>query len=406
MTASTPSTGTGWAWNRHEISGAFGDLGVFLPLAVGLVVTCGLDAAAVFGFAGLLYIASGLYFRVVTPVQPMKTIGAYAIATAMTPLQISAAGMWMAALLLLIAATSATHSVQRLIPRSVIRGIQLATGVLLSIQGIRLVVGTSPMQIEMGAAEPYLLHTHLGPVPVGLLLGGVAVAIILLPFGRRFLPSGLAVVLFGILAGLLLALPRHFAGVTLDFNLPTPLPEGLPGLSDLAVALTALALPQLPVTLGNAVYSQADLAKSLFGKQAARVTPRALSMSMGIAAGVTALFSGMPMCHGSGGLAAHHRFGARTPVANLVIGGLFLIVGVVAGRGAVALFTLIPLSVLGAMLIFAGLELALTVQDVTKRRDLFVVVVMLGVAVAVNMAAAFGVGILLANLLRWPRLQV
>ena len=46
--------------------------------------------------------------------------------------------------------------------------------------------------------------------------------------------------------------------------------------------------------------------------------------------------------------------------------------------------------VLGVLLFFAGIQLALTIQDVESRSHLFVIVVMLGITLAANLAWAFG----------------
>jgi SulP family sulfate permease len=67
-----------------EFAGSLGDLGTLLPLALGLILINGLSPHGVFLAVGLYFIFSGIYFGVTVPVQPMKIIGAYAIATTMT----------------------------------------------------------------------------------------------------------------------------------------------------------------------------------------------------------------------------------------------------------------------------------------------------------------------------------
>ncbi len=68
--------------------------------------------------------------------------------------------------------------------------------------------------------------------------------------------------------------------------------------------------------------------------------------------------------------------------------------------------TLLPFSVLGVLLIFAGSQLALTVIDMKERRDLFVSMIMLGITLASNLAVAFGVGILLAYAVKSKKLNI
>ncbi len=94
----------------------------------------------------------------------------------------------------------------------------------------------------------------------------------------------------------------------------------------------------------------------------------------------------MPVCHGAGGLAAHYQFGARTNGSNLIIGGLFVLLALTLGSGAVNALHLLPMGVLGVLLFFAGSQLALTILDMKSRTELFVVVVMLGITLTANLA--------------------
>ena len=393
-------------FDRSELGGALGDLGTFLPLSLGLILVCGMDAAALLICAGLFYALAGLYFRIPTPVQPMKTIGAYAIAEAIAPAQIHAAGLWMAAILLVLAGTGAITLAGKLVPKPVVRGVQLSTGILLMAKGVDFILGTSAIQQARGATEPFLAVQSIGPLPIGILLGVAAAAAVLMLLENRIAPAALVVVLAGASIGTALGGYRELAGFSLGLHLPQPLPHGLPDAGLLVIALTALALPQLPMTLGNATIAQADLAREYFGDRARRMTLRGLATSMGLANLASALLGGMPMCHGAGGLAAHYRFGARTAGANLMIGGALVAFGVLAGDRAVSVMTLLPFAVLGALLLFAGAQLALMVRDVTGRRDLFVSLMILGIALATNLAWGFGVGIALAYAFRFTKMKI
>jgi SulP family sulfate permease len=160
------------------------------------------------------------------------------------------------------------------------------------------------------------------------------------------------------------------------------------------------------MTVGNAIYSNTDLTREYFPEQGARMTNRASSISQGLANVASFLIGGMPMCHGAGGLAAHYRFGARTTGSNLFVGGLFVVLALVLGDGIVPVLSLIPLSILGVLLVFAGLQLALMIKDVEGRGDLFVVLLMLGLTLVFNLAVAFFVGIAVAWIVRrgWIRI--
>ena len=190
------------------------------------------------------------------------------------------------------------------------------------------------------------------------------------------------------------------------FHLPQFLPLGWPTKADFTFALFALVVPQIPMTLGNAVMAYADLSKDYFGDSSKRVTYKSACISMGLANLVSSTIGGMPLCHGAGGLAAHYRFGARTAGSNLMIGIIFVILAVVLGNDSLAVIYLLPLSVLGILLLFAGCQLALTIMDLENRKDFFVVLLMLGITFASNLAAGFMVGIVVAWVLKAEKLQV
>jgi SulP family sulfate permease len=309
-------------------------------------------------------------------------------------------------LLLVIALTGAMTLIGKYTPKATVRGVQLTTGVLLMAQGVRFMVGTSQFQVIRQAAEPYLSIQSLGPIPIGIIIG-VAGGIATLFFleNRRF-PAGLLVVFGGMLLGLIFGTREGFGAMRIGFNLPLLLPFGFPSQADFSLALLVLVLPQVPMTLGNAVIANADLSKDYFGLDSQKVTYRALCISMGLANLFTFLIGGMPLCHGAGGLAAHYRFGARTAGSNMMIGLIFVVLAILLGSHALAVINLLPMSILGVLLIFAGGQLALTLLDVRNRKDLFVAITILGITLASNLAFGFVVGIFLAYTLKSGRLKI
>jgi hypothetical protein len=134
----------------------------------------------------------------------------------------------------------------------------------------------------------------------------------------------------------------------------------LPGPGDLERALGSAVLPQLPLTLTNAVIVTAALAHDFYGPRAARATPRNLALSSGLANLALAPFGALPMCHGAGGLAAQHRFGARTGAAPIILGVLLLGLGLILADQAGGVLALIPLAAVGALLLFSAADLALS----------------------------------------------
>ena len=180
-------------FNRMELAGSLGDLGTLLPIAIAMILFNGLNPMGLFFSVGLFFIMSGIYFGVTVPVQPMKVIGAYAIARSMTPDQILAATLLMGAILLVVGLTGAIDAIRKWTPDSVIRGVQLSTGTLLIASGVEFVIGTSRFQELQNAAEPYLSLQTLGPVPIGIILGIAGGLITLLLIDSKKFPAGLLV---------------------------------------------------------------------------------------------------------------------------------------------------------------------------------------------------------------------
>ena len=180
-------------------------------------------------------------------------------------------------------------------------------------------------------------------------------------------------------------------------------------LNDYVTALYLLVIPQIPLTIGNAIIGTTDAAKNLFGtgKITRRVTNRRFTMDMGLANIVAGLLAAMPMCHGAGGLAAHYRFGARTGGSNVMIGLILIVIALALGVVGISILSSIPYAVLGVLLLFAGLELALLVRDVEGKEELFVVFLIAGIGLATtNMGIAFGAGIVVDRLIKWARMRI
>src|SRR5713101_6639205 len=67
------------AFNRNELSGAFGDIGTDFPLVVGMILAAGLDPASVMIVFGAMQVLTGLLYGMPMPVQPLKAMAALVI---------------------------------------------------------------------------------------------------------------------------------------------------------------------------------------------------------------------------------------------------------------------------------------------------------------------------------------
>lgn len=313
----------------REANGALGDIGTLLPLMIGAIALVGLPASNVLLCFGLFYIATGLIYRLPIPVQPMKAIAAVALVTEVTPSAIALSGVLIGLALLALGASGLIDKIARLVPQSVLSGLQLGLGLALG-------------WIALGLMKDQVV--------IGLVSLGVAVAF--LRFGAH---AALATILCGITLGILLA-PSGASSLVLPEAHVWP--AGLPTLTDLRTALTELALPQLALTLTNAVFLTALVAQDSFGQRAERVTPRRLCLTSGAANMFLAPLGALPMCHGAGGVAAHYRFGARTGAAPIMLGAALLIIALLPDYLRQIALASIPSATLGALLLVAAVELA------------------------------------------------
>lgn len=367
-----------------EFAGSLGDLGTMLPLLIPLVVLNGVNATIALALVGLFYVVAGLYYRIPVPVQPLKAVAAIAIAGGFSATMIAASGLIVGALMLVLGLTGLIDQVARIFSKPVIRGIQVTLGLLLFIKGIQFIIDS----------RVFMSGETMAVVPFNIFIGAMGLAIAVMLFSNKRFPAAIAVVLFGFVVGLSLKTPEIVIG-------PQVSALQMPALGDLQAAFLLLVIPQIPLTISNSVISTSDLAKKYFKKRGRKATHRALCTGIGVANIGAGAFGGMPMCHGSGGLAAHYRFGARTGGCNLMIGGLFIALALLFGASATNVLGLIPLSILGVLLLFTGFQMMRLMSDLKGEKEFFVVLVIIGLTLAVNMTAGFIAGIVLYYLLRW-----
>jgi SulP family sulfate permease len=297
---------------------------------------------------------------------------------------------------LFLGTTGLIHIIAKYTPKSTVRGVQLGVGVVLMMKGLDFMI----------KPDPNIVVQSFGPIHIGVILGvvGMAVTLILLENGK--LPAAVLVVFGGILLGFFIGKPLKLAELEIGFHIPRFFPYGFPSWRDIIWVIPVLVLPQIPMTIGNAILSNTDVMHEYFGDRAHRASYRTVANSQGIADIISFMWGGIPMCHGAGGLAAMYRFGARTAGANLMIGGIFVLLGLVFGESALLILNLLPLSILGVLLVFSGAQLALMIKDLSERKDLFVALIMLGIALTTNLAAAFVCGIIIDYALKSERIKV
>jgi predicted benzoate:H+ symporter BenE len=335
-----------------ELAGACGDLGTFLPHVIGAITVAGLAPAGILVGFGTFLVASGMTYGLPMAVQPMKAISAVLVTGHVGAGEVAAAGMLLGATLLVLGLTGSIGWLARAIPQSVSAGLQLGLGLSMGLLGLQLMWRT-----------PWL----------GLAALGLVAGLMLLP---RF-PAAPAMLAAAVAAGLgtgAVHLPEH---VGFALSLPGLV---LPTMEQLWRALELLVLPQLPLTLTNAVIVAALVCRDLFPARAGRASERNLALSSGCANLLLAPLGAMPMCHGAGGVQAQHRFGARTGLAPIFLGAVLLVLGLGFAGSAAALLALIPLPAVGALLLVAGGDLAISRRLFDARPSCYPVIVLAAAA--------------------------
>jgi MFS superfamily sulfate permease-like transporter len=361
--------------NRYDLpewAGAFGDLGTLIPFVAAYVSILKMDANGLLVAFGLALIAAGAIYRTPFPVQPMKAIGAAAVSPTMLaaglgPAAVVGAGLMTGLMWIFLGITGLGRRAAKWVPRPALLGVVMGLGFSFMLEGIRMM-----------SSSPWV---------AGLLL-----ALTLVLLGRPRVPAML--VLLGIGASIALVeqpdLMRELGALKPGLKLPG-LAWGQLSMNDLWLGLVLLALPQLPLTFGNAYVAITEENNRLFPDRP--VSERAVAFSTGLMNLGSSLIGGIPMCHGAGGMAGHVQFGARTGGSSVILGGVLLFAGLFLSASIVTVFRIFPQYVLGVILFLAGLQLALGSRDSgAEKADRFVVLATAAFAIwNVGAAVLFGI---------------
>jgi MFS superfamily sulfate permease-like transporter len=349
-------------FSLRELAGSMGDFGTLFPLAVGYIAVCGLDPCGLLVMMGIANIVTGIVYRLPMPIEPMKVLAVVAIAQQWTPSMVYASGFAMGIVWLLFGLTNVIGFIAKNTPLSVVRGIQIALGVLLAVPAVTMIQGSWALAIISILIIVFFRDSRWAPAAVVLML------------------MGLVIMYFrGDLTGL--------GG--LGLTLPTPM---LFSARDIFTTFVHGGLAQIPLTATNAVIATAALISHYFPDRP--VTERKLAINMGVMNLAFPFFGGMPLCHGCGGLAGQYYFGARTGGANIIEGVIEISLGLFAAAWLVQLFSGFPTAIIGAMLFLVGLELVKFVRDIRWGLDIIPLSITVISAVFTNMAVGFAAGII------------
>jgi hypothetical protein len=372
-------------FGRMEWAGAFGDLGTLIPFVVAYIALLKMAPFGILFSFGAAMVICGLYYKTPFPVQPMKAIGAVAATQAAQTATITAGSIYGAdiatgVIWLVLGLTGAAKHISRLVARPVVIGIVLGLGVGFMLEGIRWMSG-------------------------GWLIAGVGLFGTVLLLSNKAVPAMFLLLIFGAVCGAYRnpEILKLLSAAKIGFHAPS---FALASITwhDLLIGTVLLALPQLPLTLGNAVIAIREENNRLFPDHA--VTENAVASSTGVLNLGSAILGGVPMCHGAGGMAGHVAFGARTGGAPIILGTILLCLAFFFSASIESIFALIAQPILGVIVFLTGAQLALGSCDFSKDKvERFITLATAAFALW-NVGLAFLVGILLHQINRrgWLRL--
>ncbi len=345
-------------FDRNEFAGAFGDIGTDLPLIIGMILAAKLDVASVLILYGAMQIFSGLFYRLPMPVQPLKAVAIMVIAQKatgkiITPDILYGGGLAIGIFMLLLTLTGLIDWLGRIIPRIVVRGIQLGLG----------------LQLTTLALKDYVPRDGAK----GFVLAAIAFVASLFLLQNRKYPAALFVIFIGLIYALIFKLNLSSATENVGFNLPK---IHAPDFKNIWAGFILLALPQVPLSIGNSILAAKQTAHDLFPERP--LSLRKISFTYSIMNLVNPFFGGIPTCHGSGGLAGHYAFGARTGGSVIIYGILYLTLGFFFSGGFENIIQIFPLPVLGVILLFEGIALMLLIRDAADSKENFFLVLLVG----------------------------
>ncbi len=366
-----PAASGGIRFDRNELAGAFGDIGTDLPLIVGVILAARLDSASALILFGGMQVLTALRYRMPMPVQPLKAVAALVIAQKISGGVLFGGGLAIGLLMLLLTVTGLIDLLARVIPKAVVRGIQFGLG----------------LQLATLALKDYVR----GDGARGYVLAAIAFIIIVILIGNRRFPAALFVIALGLLYALIFKLhgPALIEGV--GFRLPHVY---RPNVQDVITGFVLLALPQIPLSLGNSVLATRQIGADLFPEKP--LTVRGISFTYSLMNLINPFFGGIPTCHGSGGMMGHYAFGGRTGGSVILYGFLYLVLGLFFSGSFTQVVQVFPLPILGVLLAVEGLRIMLLVRDTVEKPAEFSIAVLVGL-MAAGLPYGYLVGILVGT---------
>lgn len=336
-----------------EISGSLGDLGTLLPILIALAQGGAIDLSSTLVFTGLASMFAGTWFGYPLAVQPMKAIAGIVLSQGMGLCENIAAGLCTGAIVAVVSIVG-IQLLLDIIPIPVVRGL-FSLGILL-ISGIQM--GAGAILIINSATQLSGLGWDYTKDNLGYAV--LAFCVYYATADGRRLPHALIYFLIGLTVSVISFLPT--SELASPFGIWHPhlyIPSG----QDVKSGVLNAGIGQVPLTLINSIIAVVYLPPHLYQSAEKAPIPTINGRTLGLFIGAFNLigcwFGAMPLCFGSGGFTANHRFGARSGSSSILFGLFKLTLGLLFSHNGVLTDVLLffPKSILGVMLFFAGFEL-------------------------------------------------
>ena len=361
-------------FNKQEFAGAFGDIGTDFPLIVAMILAANLHAPSVLIVYGLMQILTGLTYKIPMPVQPLKAMATLVIAQKIAGPVLLGAGLSIGVVMLVLSLTGLLDKLTKLVPKAVIRGLQLGLGISLCSL----------------ACKEYIAADKLW----GYVLAFGAFLIVIFFIDNKKLPASILVIGLGFLYAFIVNVDFQalFQAVGVSFPRTT-----VPTVEDVSKGFVLLALPQIPLSLGNSIMATKQVTSDLFPERA-DLTVKKIGITYSLMNLIVPFVGGVPVCHGAGGMIGHYTFGGRTGGSVIIYGLLYIGIGVFFGNSFEEVIKVFPLPILGVILLVEGISLMLLVKDTVQDKKGFVIAILVG-ALAFGLPYGFMVSMIVGTAL-------
>lgn len=357
----------------RELAGSLGDWGTLIPFIIGYISIVGLNPAGIFICLGITNIVLGIKHDLPLPVQPQKTIGTVALSQNWTRSLVISTGFGTGIVWFILGISKKLNKITSKVPIIIVRGIQLGLGLILG-------------------------WTALQWMNQNLFFAFLSILIIALSLIYKKIPSAIVLVALGII---IMIFTGDLSFENIYFQLPQ-IDFYIPNVFDLLYGMLIAGIGQLFLTLTNVMIATIILARDLFPEKAKNLNANSLSLNMGYINLLSPFIGGIPLCHGSGGLASQYAFGARTGGSMILEGMMEIILGVFFSNILLNVFSAFPNSIFGSMLFYTAILLGkVSLKNFNRKEFILIVIPTALTCFLLNISIGFGVGLGIYTLLKF-----